>query len=179
MRFKMPTSNYGNMHPTEIDYKFIDPPLRELIKEINRSSWAKTIGSCAGKAYHNKKGFYLLIEVLGIKGIRRLLRWLSLSHLLGFNASYEGHILKDYALPEARLIFPNLLHSNDSITGSLIGKAWFRFVITLHLGRSPLNKAQTRGGIKALELGWNNIENKWVRKGIYKKKELSPYMLNR
>jgi hypothetical protein len=46
---------YGNMHPDHINYNNIDPPLRKLIKEINQSSWARTIGSCAGGAWHKDK----------------------------------------------------------------------------------------------------------------------------
>ena len=37
----IPTDPYGIMHPDYINYAIIDPPLRKLIKTINRSSWAR------------------------------------------------------------------------------------------------------------------------------------------
>ncbi len=151
---------YGNMDPDYIDYTLIDPPLRKLIEAINKSSWAKTIGSCAGRAYHKGKGgFYIIIEVKGIEGIRYLLRWLSLSHALGFKAHYEEHSLKDSAIPTAEIIAPNLLHGNNSVSRPVMGNGWFKFQISLHLGGKPLNRSQTEGGIKALELGWDAVVN--------------------
>ena len=65
---------YGNMYPDHIDHNLIDSPLRELIKTINNSLWIKTIGSCAGKACHNNKNFFLFVEVKGVRGIRNFLR---------------------------------------------------------------------------------------------------------
>lgn len=100
-------SRYDNIHPDHIDYTLIDRPLRRLVKAINKSSWAKTIGSCAGRACH--------------------------------------------------IITPNLLHGNDSVTRPVMGKGWFKFEIGLHRGVTPLNKEQTRGGIKALEFGWKAV----------------------
>ncbi len=148
------------MPPNHIDYNLIDPPLRKLIKAINKSSWVRTIGSCAGKAFHNNKGFYLIIEVKGIKGIRKFLKWLSLSHALGFKACYEKHLLKDFALPRAEIVSPNLLRDKNSVSRPVMGRGWFKFDIYLYKGEKPLNKLQTEGGIKALELGWKAAEKK-------------------
>lgn len=149
---------YGNMDPNRIDITLIDPPLRKLIKAINQSSWAKTIGSCAGRAYHkDKSGFYIIIEVKGAKGIRSLLKWLSLSHALGYKACHEDNSIEDFALPKAEIIAPNLLHDNNSVSRPVMGKEWFKFEINLHNGNKPLNKTQTRGGIYALELGWKAV----------------------
>ncbi len=151
---------YGNVHPDRIDYNFIDYPLRRLIKAINNSSWAKTIGCCAGKATHDNSGnFYLIIEVKGLRGVHNLLKWLSLSHALGFKACYEDHLIADYALPTAEIVTPNLLRSDKSRTGTLMGEKWIRFHIRLYLGSKSLNKTNTEGGIKSLELGWNATAN--------------------
>lgn len=167
------------MHPDHIDYTIIDSPLRKLILTINKSSWAKTIGSCAGKACHDNRGFYLIIEVKGIEGVHNLLKWLSLSHALGYNARYKDHTIPDYALPEAEISFPNRLHGDDSITGTLMGEDWIRFYIRLHLGGKPLNKTQTRGGIKALTLGWNAITNNYKKKRKSKENKSSIYSLTK
>lgn len=158
----IPASKYDNMHPDYIDYSLIDLPLRNLVKTINNNSWAKTIGSCGGRACHKGKGFYLIVEVKGISGIRNFLRWLSLSHALGFKARYESNLLRDYALPMAEIVAPNLLHSDNSNSGALMGKEWIRFHIRFYLGGKLINRAQTRGGIRALEIGWSAIKNKKI-----------------
>jgi hypothetical protein len=151
---------YGNMDPDYIDYTLIDPSLRGLVKAINYSSWARTIGSCAGRAHHkNKGGFYMIIEVKGMKGIRNLLRWLSLSHALGFKACHEVHSLKDFAIPTAEIVAPNLLHGDNSVSRPMMGNSWFKFQINLYNGERILTKEQTEGGIKALELGWDALAN--------------------
>lgn len=156
----VPPGRYDNMHPDHINYIFIDPPLRNLTKTINQSSRAKTIGSCAGRAYHKDKGgFYIIIEVKGITGVCNLIRWLSFSHALGYEARHVEHSLEDFAIPKAEIITPNLLHDNNSVSMPVMGKEWFKFEINLHNGGKPLNKAQTEGGIKALELGWEAIAN--------------------
>lgn len=158
-------SRYDNIHLAHIDYTLIDRPLRRLVREVNKSSWAKTIGSCAGRAYHeNKGGFYIIIEVKGIRGISNLLKWLSLSHALGCKASHEEHSLKAFAIPRAEIIAPNLLQGNDSVTRPVMGKSWFKFEIGLYRGVKPLNKEQTRGGIKALEFGWKAVVNNYAKK---------------
>ena len=156
----VPPSRYDNMHPAYIDYTIIDPPLINLMKAINQSSWAKTIGSCAGRAYHeNKGGFYILFEVKGITGIRNLLRWMSLSHASGCKACHEEHSIKAFALPKAEIIAPNILHGKNSVSMPVMGKGWFKFEINLYNGEKILTKEQTEGGIKALELGWNAVAN--------------------
>jgi hypothetical protein len=149
---------YGNMHPDTIDYNLIDPPLRNLVKEINKSSWAKTIGSCAGRACHNNKGFYLIIEVKGLKGIQNLLKWMSLSHALGFKACYYEKTIKDYALSRAEIDAPNFLHNDFLPTSALMGDN------TLLFRRKIFKWNSNMRGIKALELGWNVLVNKHVKK---------------
>lgn len=157
-RHGVPPGRYDNMHPVHIDYTLIDPPLKSLTKAINQSSWAKTIGSCAGRAYHKDKGgFYIIIEVKGITGVHNLLRWLSLSHALGYKACHEDNSIEDFALPKAEIIAPNLLNDNNSVSRPVMGKEWFKFEINLHNGNKPLYKTQTKGGIKALELGWEVV----------------------
>lgn len=159
------------MHPDYIDYALIDSPIRELVKAINKSSWIKTIGSCAGRAYHTKYNFYLFVEVRGVRGIRNLLKWLSLSHTLGFKAYYETRSIKDYAVTEAELFIPNLRNKEHFVSKTAMGPGWFKIAIRLRLGVKLPNKVQTEGGIKALELGWNGIiEQSYQRR---KKKELS------
>lgn len=161
MAIKIITDIYGNMPPDHIDYNLIDLPLKKLIKAINKSSWARTIGSCAGMAHHKcKSGFYIMLEVKGIKGMRKFIKWLSLSHALGFKACYEKHLLKDFALPRAEIVSPNLLHGKNSVSRPVMGGGWFKFDIYLYKGEKPLNKLQTEGGIKALELGWKAVEKK-------------------
>lgn len=159
MAIKIITDIYGNMPPEYIDYNLIDPPLRKLIKAINKSLWARTIGSCAGRAHHEYKGgFYIMVEVKGIKGMSKFLKWLSLSHALGYKACHEKHLLKDFALPKAEIIFPNLLHGENSVSRPTTGRGWFKFDISLYTGGKPLNKLQTEGGIKALGFGWQAVE---------------------
>lgn len=159
MAIKIITDIYGNMPPKYIDYTLIDPPLRKLSKAINKSSWARTIGSCAGMAHHKDKcGFYLMVEVKGIRGMRKFLKWLSLSHALGYKAYCEKHLLKDFALPKAEIISPNLLHGKNSVSRPIMGSGWFKFDISLYKGGKPLNKLQTEGGIKALGFGWEAVE---------------------
>ena len=89
-----------------------------------------------------------------------------MSHAFGFKACYDDPSLKDYALPEAELFFPNLLNKDHVVSKTLMGIGWFKIAVRLHLGGKPLNKMQTKGGIKALELGWNSIV-----KQLYQKRE--------
>ncbi len=133
---------YGNMLPDHIDYNLIDHPLRRLVKAINKSSWARTLSSCAGRAYHEDKGgFHILIEVKGMSGIQNLVKWMSLSHAIGFKACYEEHSIKEHAIPNAEIICPNFLHGKNSVSRPLMGKGWFKFQINLRSGRKHLPKS--------------------------------------
>ena len=166
------------MPPNRIDYNFIDQPLCKLIKAINKSSWARTIGSCAGRAHHEDKGgFYIIVEVNGIKGMRCFLKWLSLSLALGFKACHEEHLLKDFALPRAEIISPNLLHGKNSVSRPMMGRGWFKFDIHLHNGGKPLNRLQTEGGIRALELGWNALTTDLCNKSKKEKSNRSSFLI--
>ena len=62
----IPQSATDNMPPDRINYKFIDPSLRNLIRKLNKTSWCATIGSCAGEADYGEfftleeRGFFTL-----------------------------------------------------------------------------------------------------------------------
>lgn len=65
--------SYGTivMPPDNIDYKFVDPAMRNLIKKINMKSWIKTWGCCGGPASHrvNSHDFYIICEVFKQDGV--------------------------------------------------------------------------------------------------------------
>ena len=151
----IPQSATDNMPPDRINYKFIDPSLRNLIRKLNKTSWCATIGSCAGEADHGMGIFYIILEVKGLKGIRNFLRWMSLSHSLGYDAKHNRKTIKDFTIPRAGIISPNYLHGDFSATGALKGDRWIRFQLSLF--SEVLSVPRIKGGIKALELGLNAL----------------------
>jgi len=172
---------YGSMHPDHIDYNLIDPPLKKLVKAINKSIWLKTIGCCAGKAYHNDKNFYLFVEVKGLNGIRNLLKWLALSHALIAKTCHKYRLSKGYILSKAELTIPNLLNADHFVSKTLMGKNWSKIAIRFYSRGKQPNKVQTLGGIKALELGWVSL-NKYTTvgkgKSLFKSFRQSNFLTN-
>lgn len=132
-------------YQVEIDYSRIDPPLRALIKNINKCSWARTAGCCAGRAFHDEGYFYLLVMVNGLEGVKAFTRWLSLSRSLGWDECMEGKVISAYALPDAEMI------------GAAHDANWITFDLRFHLDSKQPDRKRTIGGIKALELGWDAV----------------------
>lgn len=150
-----------NMHPQNIDYSQIDPPLGPLIRAINKTRWMHSFGSCAGAAYHlRQKGFYVLVGVKGLKGIQNFMKWLALAHYIGFNGYYNEHNLPGMACYEACIVVPNLL-GGDRGTGASIGNSWFRFDIQLISQSIEGNpKGNTHGAITALSQALKKVEGR-------------------
>lgn len=155
-------SRPDNMHPQNIDYNQIDSPLRPLIYAINKTKWVCSVGSCAGASYHSDQGgFYILLEVRGLKGIRNFIRWLSIAHQVGFNGYYRKKKLPGMACYEASIGTPNLLHGEKG-TGALMGNDWFRFDLQLipeSVKDSP--RENTFGAIMALSEAIKRVEGKF------------------
>jgi len=145
--------SYGTivMPPDNIDYKFVDPAMRNLIKKINMKSWVKTWGCCGGPASHrvNSHKFYIICEVFKQNGVYNLAKWLGRAHEFGYKAKYENNTLSDSALYWAVLTYPNLLHK-DKWAGANFGKDWFQFYLKLNYMYRPNRKA-TLGSIFCLE----------------------------
>jgi hypothetical protein len=143
------------MHPSELDYTLLDPIMRNLIAKINIKPWIKTFGCCGGPAQHNstrrieKPNFYIIVEVKGQDGVYKLARWLGRAHELGYKLTYKDKTLPDFALYDAVLCAPNLLHK-EIYAGASLGKDWFRFYIQLKYMREP-NRKETLGSIFCLE----------------------------
>jgi len=83
------------------------------------------------------------------------LRWMSLSHSLGYDAKHNRKTIKDFTIPRAGIISPNYLHGDFSATGALKGDRWIRFQLSLF--SEVLSVPRIKGGIKALELGLNAL----------------------
>ncbi|MEJ2190951.1 MAG: hypothetical protein P8Y39_01200 [Nitrospirota bacterium] len=134
------------MPPGDIDYALIDPPLRALVRALNRSAWVRTRGCCAGRAAHPGGDFYLALEVRGMEGIRGLLRWLALSRSLGWDMCLEAGALRALVLPDVELC-PAAASDGE----------WVRLELRDILGDRPPTETETRGAIRALEAGWNAL----------------------
>jgi hypothetical protein len=147
------------MHPDNIDYAYIDRPLRGLLRAVNGSSWARTAGCCAGAACHESGEFYILLEVRGLTGVQRLLNWIALSRACALKACFEGPTIKAFALPEAEMAVPEHLSGYTVPGTSFMGRDWITFDLGFHLGDASVTREQTQGGIRALELGWRALQD--------------------
>jgi hypothetical protein len=146
------------MHPENIDYAYIDQPLRGLLRAVNGSAWARTAGCCAGAACHESGEFYILLEVRGLEGVQRLQSWMSLSRACGLKSCFEGPTIKAFALPEAEMVVPEHLSGYAMPETSFMGRDWIVFDLHFHLGDASVTREQTQGGIRALELGWRALQ---------------------
>ena len=140
------------MSPDGIDYKYVDPAMRGLIRKINSKKWIKTFGCCGGPASHRNNGgssFYIILEVLGQNGVYQLARWLGRAHKFGFEGEYKTKTLPGFALFDATLHTPHVL-SGEAGSGAVLGKTWFRFYVKFNYLYGP-NRKQTIGSIISLE----------------------------
>ena len=140
------------MSPNNIDYKYVDPIMRNLIRKINSKEWIKTFGCCGGPASHRNNGetsFYIILEVLEQNGVYQLARWLGRAHKFGFEGKYKTETLSGFALVDATLDSPHIL-SGERGTGAVLGGDWFRFHIHLDHLYKP-NRKDTLGSIISLE----------------------------
>jgi hypothetical protein len=136
------------MHPDTLDYSLIDPPLRRLVRDINKSPWARTLGCCAGNACHETGNFYILVGVRGLEGVRRFTSWLSLARAAGWEECINNPSISAFALPDAEIVGP---------APRLQDKEWVTFDMRFQLGGAQPDAEQTAGGIRALELGWDAL----------------------
>jgi hypothetical protein len=136
------------MHPDTLDYSLIDQPLRSLVRDINRSHWARTLGCCAGNACHEAGNFYILVGVRGLDGVNRFTRWLTLARAAGWEECINNPSVSAFALPDAEIVVPGNEMADDD---------WVTFDMRFQLGDRQPDAEQTAGGIRALELGWNAI----------------------
>ncbi|MEJ2313906.1 MAG: hypothetical protein P8Y85_03840 [Nitrospirota bacterium] len=136
------------LDPDTLDYSYIDPPLRSLVRAINEPSWAMTLGCCAGRAWHDAGNFYILVAVRGIEGLRRFSMWLSLARKAGWEECIDNPSVSAYALPDAELVnSAEVMPDGD----------WVILDLRFHLGGAQPGRAQTAAGIRALKLGWEAL----------------------
>ena len=93
------------LEPDEIRYQEIDPPLRNLIRLINRQSWARTYGCCAGPAHHGRTpgdeskffiGFFLEEDSAAINQLRL---WLDEANRLNGSTGLRAEMDQVYRHP--------------------------------------------------------------------------------
>jgi hypothetical protein len=137
------------LDPATLDYSLIDPPLRSLVRSINDSPWAMTLGCCAGRACHEFGNFYVRVAVRGLGGVRRFSRWLSLARTAGWEECIASPSVSAFALPDAEILTPS--------TATPEGE-WVTFDLLFHLGGSQPGGDETSAGIRALELGWEALK---------------------
>jgi hypothetical protein len=135
---------------SEIDYREIDPPLRDLIHRINSQEWISTYGCCAGPAYHEKGAdhtypFYIALFVRDDPGSTERLRfWLD-----------EGNRLNGSTGLRARL---ESVHQHPLGTGSVQGYSALRVVIH-QIRKNPARPAQPAflRLVRCLEKAWETV----------------------
>ena len=140
------------LEPKRIRYQEIDPPLRNLIRLVNRQSWIKTYGCCAGPAHHgedagHKHNFFIGLFVdEASAGITQVRLWLEEANRLngptGLRAEIDG------------------LDKHPYGQGVVDGwKAYRLSACQVRQGDDPLPPQIYLRLIKCLEIAWNALLN--------------------